>query len=135
MTMNLEELITLRKREQEEEQRRHLLAMAAQVEAGLGPRVMEAIATTSGEGPAPWETSHATALLRFRHRGGEFHLTVTSLLGVNRVEVELRHVDGRFASLAKKASPGDIGEDWFLNALDTLATQISDRLANPRNFV
>lgn len=128
---NLDELIALRKREREAEQRAHTLAMAGRVDAALGPRVVEALDPGAAAG---WEVNHTSALRRFRHRGGEFHLALTAVLGVARVEVELRHIDQRFATLVKKAEVGDLSEDWFLNAIETLATQIRDRLTSPKNF-
>jgi hypothetical protein len=126
---NLEELIALRKEEKTEEQRAHTRDRARQVEEALGPRVLAAL------DPGDWDINHTSAVRRFHMRGGEFHLVLTAILGVDRVDVELRHIDLRFASLAKKALLSELSEDWFLNALETLATQIQDRLTSPRNFV
>jgi hypothetical protein len=128
----LEELIELRRAEREAEQRAHTQAMADKVDTALGLRAVAAMEADPGQ---PWEINHTAATRRFPFRGGEFHLAVTAIQGAARVEVELRHVDSRFASLAKKASLAELDEDWFLNALESLANQIADRLRNPRNFV
>lgn len=130
-TTRLEALIALRKTERDDEQRRHTEAMAAKVDLGLGARVVEAIGQ---DGALSWEIGNTTAMRRFRHKGGEYHLVVTAVLGVERVELELRHVDARFAVLAKKTGVNEISEDWLLNNLEMLATQVSERLTNPRNF-
>jgi hypothetical protein len=127
----LEELIELRRLEREAEQLAHTQEMAGKVDAALGLRTVAAMEAEPG---MPWEFNHTTATRRFPFRGGEFHLVVTAIQGVNRVEVELRHVDSRFAFIAKKAGLGEVDEDWFLNAIETLAIQISERLRNPRNF-
>ncbi|WP_306599531.1 hypothetical protein [Geothrix sp. 21YS21S-2] len=128
---NLDELISLRKRERDEEQRAYTLAMAGKADAALGPRVVEAI---DPGGTAGWEVNHTSAVRRFAYRGGDYHLVLTAIQGVNRVEVELRHVDLRFAPLAKKAAAADVSEDWFLGALEGLSSQVLDRLTSPRNF-
>jgi hypothetical protein len=128
----LEELLAARKHERDEAQRTHLRLMAEKAEAELGTRVIEAISHTPG---APWEQNGTSALRRFRFRNGDYQLELTAILGAPRVELELRHADPRFKALAKKAAPGDFTEDWFLNALEMLATQIQDRLVNPKNFV
>jgi len=128
---NLDALISLRKRERNEEQRAYTLAMAGKADAALGPRVVEAI---DPGGAAGWEVNHASAVRAFAYRGGTYHLVLTALQGMNRVEVELRHVDLRFAPLARKAAAADVCEDWFLGALEGLSAQIQDRLTSPKNF-
>ncbi len=126
---NLEELIAVRKREREEEQLTHTLETARAVDEALGPRVLEALGADHG-----WEANNATALRRFHLRTGEYHLVLTAMRGVFRVELELRHVDQRFAPLAKRTPLAEVSEDWFLNAVEALSTQVQDRLTSPKNF-
>ncbi len=128
---SLEGLIELRKNEREEDQRRYTQEMTANVDAALGPRVVAAIDPSHA---TTWEINHTSAMRRFIHRNNEYHLVVVSIHGASRVDVEIRHVDMRYAPLAKKAGIGDISEDWFLNGLETLAAQVQDRQKNPRNF-
>ena len=129
---SLQALIELRKAEREEEQRRYTMQMAERVDEALGARVVAAMEPAGSGG---WESGTPTSVRRFLHGQGEYHLVVHAVFGSPRVEVELRHVDLRFLPLAKKAMLQDVGEDWFLGALETLATQVSERLVNPRNFV
>lgn len=128
----LDELIAARKREREEGQVRHTRERAAQADAQLGPRVVAALGE---DGTGGWEVSGSAALRRFTHRRGGYQLALTAIQGSGRADLELRHDDPRFASLAKKAGLAELSEDWFLNALEMLATQIADRVHNPRNFV
>ena len=128
----LDRLIALRKREREDEQAAHTREAAGKVEAALGARVVAAL---DHPREPDWRVADTVATRKFMYRNTEFHLVVTAMIGVNRVELELRHQDQRFAPQAKKAGLAELGEDWFLNALEMLANQIQDRLANPRNFV
>ncbi|BDU73936.1 hypothetical protein [Mesoterricola silvestris] len=129
---SLEDLIALRKREREEEQLTHTRETARAVDEALGPRVLAAMDPGGAQG---WTFSHATGMRRLHLRTGEYHLVLTAMRGVGRVEVELRHIDSRFASLAKRASLADLSEDWFLNAAESLSAQVQDRLTSPKNFV
>ena len=128
----LDELIALRAQERDQSQKDFTRTMTETADAALGARVVDAIDPTHEGG---WELNNTSAYRKFIFRKSEFHLVVNAILGANRVEVELRHVDMRFTPLAKKVSIQDLDEDWFLDAIETLSTQIHDRLKNPRNFV
>ena len=128
----LEELIAIRAQERSEDQKKYTREMTEKIDASLGARLVDALDPSHESG---WEMNNTSAIRRFIFKNSEFHLVVNSILGTNRVEVELRHQDMRFTPLAKKAAIHEIDEDWFLNSIEMLSSQVRDRLKSPKNFI